>query len=116
MGATIPTIQPPPQPASARLPRQALASIGAAIRTATLGRIPKRLAHSHHSGLPVGAASQVKFTLQSKNDLYVNFEAAIFRDEGDIMRLSYRADHPLTAELQEQMTRLSASTKAKASI
>jgi hypothetical protein len=59
-----------------------------------------------HSGLPVGLDSGVKFTLQSKNDLYINFEQAIFRDAGDIMRFSYPANHPLTAEFEDQMTRL----------
>lgn len=59
-----------------------------------------------HSGLPVGDDSHVKFTLQSKNDLYVNFENAIFRDAGDKMRFSYPADHPLAAEFEEQTTKL----------
>jgi hypothetical protein len=43
------------------------------------------------------ARSHVKFTLQSKNDLYTCFEQAIIRDAGDRMRFSYPADHPLTA-------------------
>jgi hypothetical protein len=59
-----------------------------------------------HSGLPVGQASHVKSTLQSKNDLYVNFEQAIYRDEGDSLRFSYPSDHPLAAEFEEQMVRL----------
>jgi hypothetical protein len=54
-----------------------------------------------HLGLSVRADSHVKFTLQSKNDLYVNFENALFRDAGDPMRFSYPADHPLTAEFEE---------------
>lgn len=59
-----------------------------------------------HSNLPVGEDSHVKFTLQSKNDLFLCFEQAIFRDPGDTMRFSYLADHPLTAEFEEQTTRL----------
>jgi hypothetical protein len=59
-----------------------------------------------HSGLPVGADSHVTFTLQSKNDLNVCFENAVFRDVGDSLRFSYPADHPLTAEFEEQTTRL----------
>lgn len=59
-----------------------------------------------HSNLPVGDESHVKFTLQSKNDLYVNFENSIFRDAGDTMRLTYPADHPLAPEFEEQMTGL----------
>lgn len=59
-----------------------------------------------HSGLPIAAESHVKFTLQSKNDLYVNFENAIFRDEGDQMRFSYPADDPLASEFEEQTVRL----------
>jgi hypothetical protein len=53
-----------------------------------------------------GLASHVKFTLQSKNDRYVNFEQAIYRDEGDIMRFSYPAGHSLAAEFEAQMIRL----------
>jgi hypothetical protein len=59
-----------------------------------------------HSGLPLGEGSQIKFTLQSKNDLYLNFEKAIYRDEGDSLRFSYPVDHPLTAEFDEQRVRL----------
>lgn len=59
-----------------------------------------------HSGLPIGSDSHVKFSLQSKNDLYVNFENALFRDPGDPMRFSYPADHALTAEFDDQTTRL----------
>jgi hypothetical protein len=57
-------------------------------------------------GLPVGESSYIKFTLQSNNDLYVNFEQAIYRDEEDSLRFSYPADHPLAAEFEEQMVRL----------
>lgn len=59
-----------------------------------------------HSELPVGSDSGVKFTLQSKNDLYVNFENSIFRDSGDTMRFTYPADHLLAPEFEDQMTRL----------
>lgn len=54
----------------------------------------------------MGEQSHVKFSLQSKNDLYVNFEQAIFKDSGDLFRFSYPADHPHAAEFEEQMTRL----------
>lgn len=59
-----------------------------------------------HSGLPVGQESHVKFTLQSKNDMYVAFEQAIFRDDGDPLRFSYPADHQLAAEFEEQTVKL----------
>jgi hypothetical protein len=59
-----------------------------------------------HSGLPVGLESHVKFTLQSKNDMYLALEQAIFRDDGDSFRFSYPADHPLAAEFEEQMVAL----------
>jgi hypothetical protein len=56
--------------------------------------------------LPVDTTSHVKFTLQSKNEMYLLFEEAIFRDAGDPLRFSYPADHPLAAEFEEQMTQL----------
>lgn len=59
-----------------------------------------------HSGLPVGDESLFKFTLQSKNDLYLHFESALFKDEGDEYRFTFPADHPLAGEFEEQMTRL----------
>ena len=33
-------------------------------------------------------------------------EQAIYRDEGDSLRFSYPADHPLAAEFDERMVRL----------
>lgn len=54
-------------------------------------------------GLPMGSDSFYQLTLQSKNALYLNFEAALFRDEGDPLRFSYPADHPLASEFEEQM-------------
>lgn len=59
-----------------------------------------------HSNLPGGEQSHVKFTLQSKNDMYVGFENVIFKNPNDIMRFSYPADHPLTAEFEQKMTAL----------
>ena len=59
-----------------------------------------------HSGLPVGDSSHVKFTLQSKNDLYLNFQEALYRDPADDMAFTYPLNHPLTAEFEDQMTRL----------
>ena len=55
---------------------------------------------------PVGEKSFFKFSLQSKNDLYLNFEQALFGDRTDPMSFSYPADHPLTAEFEDQMTKL----------
>jgi hypothetical protein len=40
------------------------------------------------SGLPVGEDSFFKFTLQGKNELYVGFEEAIFKDAGAEGRFS----------------------------
>ena len=56
------------------------------------------------SGLPVGEQSFFKFTLQSKDRLYVLFEQALFREPGQEGRFSYPADHPLAGEFEEQMT------------
>lgn len=59
------------------------------------------------SGLPVGEESFFVFTKQGKNDLYVNFEQTLFKDDrADPQRFSYPADHPLTEEFEEQMTQL----------
>lgn len=58
------------------------------------------------SSLPVDDGSHVKFSLQSKNAPYMRFEQASFRDASDKMRFSYPADHPLTAEFEDQMTGL----------
>jgi len=51
----------------------------------------------------MGEESFFVFTLQGKNDLYVNFEQTLFKDPGDPLRFSYPADHPLTAEFEEEM-------------
>lgn len=59
-----------------------------------------------HSGLPISEDSRVKFTPESKNEMFTMFEAALFRDPGDPLRFSYPSDHPLAAELEEQMTAL----------
>lgn len=59
-----------------------------------------------HSGLPIGEESMVQFTVQAKNEMYSELEAAIFRQPGDEKHLSYPSDHPLAAELEEQMTNL----------
>ena len=59
-----------------------------------------------HSGLPIGEESCVEFTVQAKNEMYSELEAAIFRGEGEQKHLSYPADHPLAAELEEQMCNL----------
>ena len=56
--------------------------------------------------LPIDDASKVKFTLQSKNEMYTNFDAALFKEDDDEQKFSYPADDPLTAEFEEQMTLL----------
>jgi hypothetical protein len=43
-----------------------------------------------HSDLPVGQESMVKFTLQSKHEMYTKWEDALFRDAGDPMRSAIR--------------------------
>jgi len=58
------------------------------------------------TGLPMGEESLFVFSKSSKNDLHLCFEAAIFKEEGDPMRFSYPADHPLAAEFEDQMTKL----------
>lgn len=55
-----------------------------------------------HGGLPVGAESLVKFTMQSKHEMYTKFEDAVFRDPGDPLRFSYPADHPLAGAFEDQ--------------
>ncbi|MHB8902184.1 MAG: hypothetical protein ACYC6Y_25785 [Thermoguttaceae bacterium] len=59
-----------------------------------------------HTGLPIGEENHVTFTLQSKNDMYLNLEPVIDRESGDPLRLRYPADHPLAAEFEEQITAL----------
>lgn len=59
-----------------------------------------------HGNLPMGEESLFKFTAQSKNELYTNFEAALFRDPGDPLAFSYPARYALASELEEQMTQL----------
>src|SRR5947207_3109718 len=59
-----------------------------------------------HGNLPMGEESLFKFTAQSKNELYLNAEAALFREPKDPLAFSYPAYHPLAGELEEQMTQL----------
>lgn len=61
---------------------------------------------STKTGLPMGQDSYFVFSTSSKNDLYVNFETALFRERGDPLRFSYPADHPLASEFEEQMIKL----------
>lgn len=58
------------------------------------------------TGLPMDKDSLFQFTMQSKNELYLNFELALFRDGGDPLRFSYPPDHPLAGEFEEQMVAL----------
>ncbi len=59
-----------------------------------------------HTDLPVDEESMVKFTLQSKNDMYLHFQECLYRDPEDEQAVTYPADHPLTAEFEDQMTQL----------
>ncbi len=70
-----------------------------------MGDFPMEFLQSH-SGLPVGEESLVKFTLQSKHEMYTKWEDALFREPGDPLRFSYPADHPLAEQFEEQTTRL----------
>lgn len=79
--------------------------VGVAGGSTGMGDFPIEFLQSH-SGLPVEQESLVKFTLQSKHEMYTKWEAALFRDAGQPMRLSYPADHPLAAAFEEQATRL----------
>jgi hypothetical protein len=59
-----------------------------------------------HSELPFGQDSLVKFTLQSKHEIYTKWEQALFREPGDPMRFSYSADHPLAPAFEEPTIKL----------
>ncbi len=59
-----------------------------------------------NTSLPVGSESRVRFTLQSRNDLYTNFDKCLFRDPGDPLRFNYPADHPLAGKFDDDMTAL----------
>jgi len=80
-----------------------------------LGDFPMEFLQSH-SGLPVGNESLVKFTLQSKHEMYTKWEQAICREPGDPMQFSYPADHPLAPTFESRRSNLFESTKATASI
>ena len=69
-----------------------------------------------HSGLPMDDGSQVKFTPQSKNEMYVLYEAALFKEAGDADRFSYWAEDPLAPELEEQMSILVREYKGEAEL
>jgi hypothetical protein len=69
-----------------------------------------------HAGLPVGDESKVKFTAQSKNEMYTLWEAALFKDGGDPARFSFWAEDPLAAELIDQSTRLIREYKTDAEL
>lgn len=73
--------------------------------TTGLGDFPMEFLQSN-SGLPIDEESMVKFTLQSKHEMYGALEDALFRDEDDPLRFSYPADHELAAASEEQMTKL----------
>src|SRR4051812_48440829 len=52
----------------------------------------------------MGPESFVKFTAESKYEMYTTWEAALYRDAGDKQRFSYWLDDPLAGELEEQTT------------
>lgn len=59
------------------------------------------------SSLPIDDDSFFVFGSQSKNDLYVNFELYLFKDDPfNSMKFSYPADHEHAAEFEDQMTNL----------
>lgn len=59
----------------------------------------------------MGDESFYQSTLQRNKAVYLNFEATLFRDECHPLRFSYPADHPLTAEFEEQMIGLAREYK-----
>lgn len=71
---------------------------------------------ANHTVLPVDDESKVKFTLQSKNDLYVNWQEALFKDPADEMAFTYPLNHPLTAEFEEQTVALLREYKGEAEL
>lgn len=56
--------------------------------------------------LPVDESSFVKFTLQSKNEMYGLFDEVLFKPEGEEGRFTYPADDPHTVDFEAQMTEL----------
>lgn len=56
--------------------------------------------------LPVDEGSFVKFTLQTKNEMYGLFDDVLFVPEGDEGRFTYPADDPHTVDFETQMTEL----------
>jgi hypothetical protein len=55
------------------------------------------------TGLPAGRESLFQFTMPRKNELYLDFERALFRNPGAIMQLSFATDHPLADEFKEDV-------------
>lgn len=58
----------------------------------------------HQSSSLQGKPRQIHARVQ--NQMYLNFEPAIYREPGDTLRFTYRADRSLAAEFEEQMTAL----------
>lgn len=69
-----------------------------------------------NSGLPVDDATQIKFTAQSKSEMYRLWETALFKDAGDPNRFSYWIEDPLAAVFEEQSTRLVRECKTDAEL
>jgi hypothetical protein len=61
----------------------------------------------------VGDDSFFKFTLQGKNELYLGFEQAIFKDAGADGRFSYPAEQPLAAKFEEETTAMLRENKGE---
>lgn len=70
-----------------------------------LGDFPMEYLQEHTS-LPISEDSKVAFTLQSKNEMYTNFDDVLFRDEGDPIRFGYPASHELAEEFEGEMCAL----------
>ncbi len=73
--------------------------------TGSAGDAPMEMLASK-TQLPIDEDSHFAFTTQSKNTLYLHFEAALFRDPEDQLRFTYPADHSLTSEFEGQMIEL----------
>lgn len=69
-----------------------------------------------HTVLPVDDESKVKFTLQSKNDLYVNWQEALYKGPEDDGYFTYPLDHPLAGEFEDQTVALIREYKGEAEL
>ncbi len=56
--------------------------------------------------LPIDESSFVKFTLQSKNEMYGLFDEVLFKPQREAGRFSYPADDKYVVDFEAQMTEL----------